>query len=216
MRVFFAGAVDSIVVTATSWSDYVIVDLFARCEIALPYRLASFQGKPVTEGVSLSWTVSMEYSVTAYAVERSADGLHWERIAEIPVKPEGLPAKTYQYTDLRPAAGKNYYRLQSIETGGPGAYSRVISVRSGAVESGSGILQVYPNPATQNMVIRIPAATAHGAVAEVLTTEGKLYQRIQLSSDATTVSTGHWPRGIYVMRVSDRQGMQGVMKIVLQ
>jgi hypothetical protein len=215
MRVFFAGPVDNIVVTATNLSDYVIVDLFARCDIALPYRLASFSGKPVQDGVALSWTVSLEYNVLAYRLERSPDGIHWESIAEIPAGAESQPAKTYHYTDGQTRSGKNYYRLQSIETDGPGAYSRVISVLSGAADPASSI-QVFPNPVHHNMVVRLPGAGSNGAVAEIITPEGKLFQRVQLLADNTTFDTGRWPRGTYFVRVSDRRGMVRAIKILLQ
>ena len=78
MRAFFTGPVDSIVVMATSLSDYVIVDLFARCDLLLPFQLLDFSARQNKKVIDLKWKTAYEENIIAYNVERSTNGITWE------------------------------------------------------------------------------------------------------------------------------------------
>jgi hypothetical protein len=214
MRAFFTGAVDSIVVSATGFSDYVIVDLFARCDILLPYQLLSFSGQAVPEGIALAWKIGLETQTLGYRLERSTDGILWEEIATLRKSEETTPEKTYRFTDLSPIPGKNLYRLQSIETNGPGQFSRVITVISDPRGWSSGLL-IYPNPASDKFVIRLDGAAGSRPMAEILTMDGKVWKRIAITADRTNIDCAGWSRGLYMVRIKGPDGLLLTEKIVL-
>ncbi len=118
MRAFFTGPVDSIVVMATSLSDYVIVDLFARCDLLLPFQLLDFWAKQNKKVIDLNWKTASEENIIAYNVERSTNGITWETAGTVSANHSNLQTKQYQFTDQQPFKGKNYYRLASVETTG--------------------------------------------------------------------------------------------------
>ena len=62
-------------------------------------------------------------------------------------------ANSYEVTDAQPVPGNNYYRLKSVSNDGRVDYSHVIVVNF--KNSGTAILNTYPNPFTDHANISL-------------------------------------------------------------
>ena len=83
-----------------------------------------------------------------YEVERSADGIHFNRLYILaPVATGG--GQTYNWLDGQAATGSNFYRIRCVGIAGDIAYSSIINVKMG--NPGSDI-SIYPNPVTNGTV----------------------------------------------------------------
>jgi hypothetical protein len=80
----------------------------------------------------------------------------------------------------------------------------------GLEEIGGAGPYVYPNPATDALVI----GNATGSDAVVLDMLGRRVWSDQVNSDRYPLGVGHWARGAYVLQVHGAQGLQ-VVKFVL-
>lgn len=215
MRAFFSGPVDRIVVTATGLSDYVIIDLFARCDILLPYQLTSFDALATHNLVDLSWTVEAESQVQHYVLERSEDGRQWTERATLPALGGSGTARTYRYRDTVPQPGRYVYRLRSLEAGGGMQYSRSLPVHV-APWTAAGLLVIYPNPAHASLSFRSDVRNRSPLRIRIYTMDGRLQDAFELRSGDITRPTSHWARGIYTVEISDAQGPREVRKVLIQ
>jgi hypothetical protein len=113
----------------------------------LPVTLVSFTGKPVEETVVLDWVTASEFNNDYFEVQRSEDGLTFETLGKVDGSGTSNVRKDYQFTDVEPIIGVNYYRLKQVDTNGVFEYSKVIAVSFSQDDLGGSQIVVYPNPA---------------------------------------------------------------------
>jgi hypothetical protein len=204
MRAFFTGPVDSIIVTATGWSDYVIVELFTRCDILLPFQLLDFTGQRIMNSISLSWKTGTEESVLAYQIERSADGKKWEKAGMVSPETSDAQVKNYSFTDNNPMNGKNYYRLSSKESDGKTQLSKVLMIYFHGEKSNT--ISIFPNPVTDRLLISIDAKDTKIISANVFTIDGKLIKKINPNAFSFKIDSKEWHKGIYLIQLTTSNG----------
>ncbi len=164
-----AGSTSNPQVTRTglSFSDFSFTNLTTRADhefyIAssnslspLPIRLLKFDAVlQDKQTVNVSWITASETNNDYFTVEKSADGVNFEKI--VSVKGAGSYSRmlTYNSTDYFPFAGQSYYRLKQTDFDGKFTYSNIVPINTGAQST----LTVYPNPAADNDVIQISVPT---------------------------------------------------------
>lgn len=122
---------------------------------SLPIELTSFTGRRLPAGVELSWTSASETNNDYYTLEKSADGIVFEKLAEVKGAGNSSKASSYTYTDSQPFAGTTYYRLRQTDYDGLFEYFDMIAVEH---TGQAGEPLVYPNPAgDQSVFITAPA-----------------------------------------------------------
>ena len=213
MRAFFTGPVDSIVVTATSLSDYVIIDLFARCDIILPFRLLDFQGRQNKESIQLDWKTGMEENMLAYEIQHSLDGVNWTTFGSVPAIQNDQQTKHYTFTDINPSIGKNYYRLMSKETDGQIQYSRVIKIKF-ELDAGKKSFSIFPNPVKDQLFIQAVAGNEKINTIEVYTTEGKRVIKAELTGPPYLLNTKNLQRAVYLLKITSSSGNIFLHKLI--
>ena len=212
MRAFFTGPVDSIVVMATSLSDYVIVDLFARCDLLLPFQLLDFTVRQNNKTIDLHWKTASEENIVAYTVEHSTNGIHWETAGVVNANHSNLPTKQYLFTDQQPFIGKNYYRLASVETTGRTQYSPVKTINFIAQDFNRGV-SVFPNPFNDQIAI---SAEKNELIKQVkiFAADGRLVKKITGLEKAIRINTSELIKGIYLLQVITSNGQQTLHKMI--
>jgi hypothetical protein len=212
MRAFFTGPVDSIVVMATALSDYVIVDLFARCDLLLPFQLLEFSARQNKKSIDLHWETASEENIIAYNVERSTNGTTWETAGSVSADHSNLPAKRYQFTDHQPFKGKNYYRLASVETTGRTQYSPVLTINF-AVQDIIGGVSVFPNPFKDHIVVSADQNEKIKQV-QIFAADGRLVKKITASESVIRIHSEDLIKGIFLLQVTTSNGQQTLHKMI--
>ncbi len=212
MRAFFTGPVDSIVVISTGLSDYVVIDLFARCDILLPFQLLDFSGLQKQQSILLNWKTGAEEKILAYEIERSADGKRWEKLGVVKADDTHVQENNYQFSDNNPFDGKNYYRLSSTESDGKIQYSSVLMIYFHRDKSSS--ISIFPNPVADQLNISIEEQNVKIIKAEVFTADGKLIHRSTPNSMAFKIDSKQWHHGIYILQLITSQGDIVSQKII--
>lgn len=213
MRAFFTGPVDSIIVTATGLSDYVIVELLARCDILLPFEIIGFNGQHRQEQVILNWTSAAEEGVLGYEIQHSTDGIHWNKLGELPVLPKTGQTNAYSFTDISPETGKNYYRLKSVEINSPAYYSPIIIVQVPLKVSHQKV-RIYPNPFKSAFSISLQPHNGEMCQVELLSAEGRVIHKWNTRQKEIMIPAGNWQKGIYLLRISNQSGEVSIHKII--
>ena len=115
------------------------------------------------------------------------------------------------YIDANVDQGVTYsYAIQTICTNGQSGYSATVSGQTG-INDYSSDWSVYPNPATQ--VLNIQGSN----IAEIYlySTTGELVRRIAAENELTEINVADLVRGMYLVRISTRDGQTSIKKVIL-
>ncbi|MBL0357562.1 MAG: T9SS type A sorting domain-containing protein [Chitinophagaceae bacterium] len=98
-------------------------------DVVLPVKFSNLTGAGTTEGNQLFWTAFAQESVSYFEIERSVDGVGFQKIAD-KVYPGSFNYQSYQWLDLTAAAGRNYYRIKATERSGAVYYTNIVMIAS--------------------------------------------------------------------------------------
>lgn len=209
VRIFFSGPVDSVVLTRTAWSDYVIFDMFSRCAILLPFTLSSFEATLKENKSLLSWQVESAWSFNEFIVQRSGDGREWEDIGRKNIEDNDGFTGHYTYSDQSPLMGRNFYRLKTIDSDGQINYSLVVNVIAGR-KSFQKLISKIQNPINSSFQLEI----AKEATINIYSAQGSLIYKHRLKTGVHQIPSSNWQPGAYILNVTDLAGNTESQKLV--
>ena len=149
---------------------------------ALPIELISFTGNRRDAVIELRWRTGSEFNNYYMAVERSADGIEFAEIGRVQGLGTTDGVKDYAFTDHAPFNGINYYRLRQVDFDGTTEIHPTISVLfKGEASFG---LYLYPNPATDQIQVRLDGATDQETKIRIFDLMGREYARFTIPAGA--------------------------------
>jgi hypothetical protein len=181
---------------ATAYSSNGGANFKATFKVAttLPVSLLRFSGRHLDRCNELSWATASEANNSGFVVERSADGHSFARVGFVASGAAGGNSSTELTYSFREGAtdGHNwYYRLRQTDLDGKGKYSSVLKIGSGKCTRVT-LEEVYPNPATSSMQVRLQAPVSSGSLLLQLSDEqGRIVKLKNVhveAGNATTVS----------------------------
>jgi hypothetical protein len=116
---------------------------------ALPVILKSFAGSETDDGTFLYWTTASEKNSKHFLIERSEDGLIWKQIGSVDASINSNIEKNYNFKDMAPLRGVNYYRLHEVDWNGLDQYSDIIAITNSKFLQS---IDVIPNPSSGQKV----------------------------------------------------------------
>jgi len=166
----------------------------------LPIELVRFDAKPATNGVAIEWATASEHNNAGFEVQRSADLVVWESVSEVDGVGDGQLMNTYGTRDPSPLEGVSYYRLKQIDHDGTEAISEVRSV---TYTPDRNTLLVWPNPASDQLTIRLDESDPSAQIFNALGQSMAIAQeRIGSTVDLNIASL---PAGSYCARTMGPQ-----------
>lgn len=109
----------------------------------LPLHLLGIKAIEKNNGVEVGWTAESESNMDRYEVEKSEDGQQFTTTGTVNAKTNPGLSSYYNWFDLVPFKGNNYYRIKSVDKSGIIKYSNLAKV---FVNKGSSRITVFPNP----------------------------------------------------------------------
>jgi Secretion system C-terminal sorting domain len=103
--------------------------------------------------IAILWKTGQEKANKSFIIERSSDGLTFSKIGSMQGSENSVVEKAYNFTDVAPLQGVNYYRLTSVDAQGKETTSKIVSVNFS--DKLSNKLQIYPNPAHSALQIEL-------------------------------------------------------------
>jgi uncharacterized repeat protein (TIGR03803 family) len=174
----------------------------------LPLTLLEFKG--VNDGPvnKLTWRVTDDSQVDHYDLERSDDGLHFNRVAQI----KSLGEIDHSFNDDIGTSSESifYYQLKMVYLDGHIGYSDVIKI----VRRVNGLLvHVSPNPFKNTLRITIQSHGSDKAVFTLTDIAGHkvLEQNDQLNAGGNIIEmkeAHRIPRGSYILTIKTSNSMQ--------
>lgn len=163
--------------------------------IVLPLTLISFNAEQVNGMAKLSWTTASEININSFDLEKSEDGISFEKIGQVKATGMGTTATNYNFTDNQ-LLNTNYYRIRVVENNGGFSYSKVVVVKN----SKQTKVVIAPNPASSLIMIR---GSKPGDYLTVTTASGVIKLNRQISTDDQKINVQDWPAGIYYVKISN-------------
>lgn len=116
--------------------------------VPLPLELVNFEASPGKDMINLRWQTAKEENFSGFELERSRDGLKFEKIAFLGGR-GNVKGAFYQFEDRSVNKGLNYYyRLKMLDKDGKYEYS---GIRSAIIPTSNINVVIYPNPSNGNV-----------------------------------------------------------------
>ena len=168
----------------------------------LPVTLLGFEAKRAQKINQLNWSTSQQLNTGKFVVERSADGIGFSAIGEVPATGNTATIQQYNFTDNNPGSGINYYRLRIVDIDNSSKYSAVRSVRN----AGSADIAIYPNPAKALITVKINSDIADKAAVAISDMSGKIISTQQLvitkGINLLPVNVDQFAAGSYFIKIT--------------
>jgi agmatine deiminase len=163
----------------------------------LPITLFSFSGENKNNNVELKWQTATELNASHFEVERSIDGLVFQKLAKINVKNEANSTYTYVDTDF-PNGKPLYYRLKMVDIDQKFEYSKIISLQ---ITSTTDLPVVQPNPSQNDIEIWF---NNNDGVLQIYNVSGQIVKTIPNYQNGTKISIADLPSNIYYFNLFDK------------
>lgn len=182
-----------------------ILNRFTLANISAPLavKLIRFYVVPAANEVVLHWLTSTETNNHYFAIERSADGLHFMEIGQVPGYGTSSQEQQYRFTDRWPLSGKSWYRLRQLDIDGKISYTPVLMINRdfNTIQPAS----LYPNPVQGTSVfLNLNSDKAGEQTFMMYNQAGTLLKQFNVSLVTGTqlieLQTGLLPAGIYLLR----------------
>lgn len=147
----------------------------------------------------LTWNTHLEESGDRFEIERSVNGNQFEVIGRVGAN--GQPSD-YLFIDENPIEGFNYYRLGLIhKDGSRKTYSKVVIAKKATAAMFR--LDAYPNPATEQVTVKITGSIRPNALIQVIDISGKVVKSVKVTQPEVTIPLTKLGSGMYLFKYVD-------------
>lgn len=179
--------------------------------VPLPVTYTHIEAAKRDNASLVTWGTAFETNSVGYNVERSNDGKTFTKIGfqnSKAVNGNSNSVLEYSFTDAKPFAGINYYRLKQVDKDGKSEYSKIVSVSFDNAQT----VKVYPNPATSMVTVDATSVRSIG-LYNVL---GQIVNApVTYGSSSHSINTSGLAKGSYTLRIVTDNGTT-TQKLILQ
>jgi hypothetical protein len=141
------------VITATAgnvsgFSDFAIGIASASVLSTLPISYTFFSVEKDNAAVLLHWQTAKETNNSYFNVQHSNNAVNWQTLGKVNAKNTVAPAD-YNFSDIEPFTGINYYRLQQVDKDGKFSFSEIRRINNNSARAN---IILYPNPLRGNTI----------------------------------------------------------------
>ncbi|MDX2173759.1 MAG: T9SS type A sorting domain-containing protein [Bacteroidota bacterium] len=172
----------------------------------LPIELINFSAENQDTKVALNWATAAEKNTNYFYIERSSDGLNWQKISEVKAAENSQTILYYETNDLEPLYDISYYRLKIIDLDKSYTYSPIKSTYRTKKEA---FVIFYPNPTLG--VLNLSSSYANSQIKyKIFDITGKelSVNIINQSEDKITFDFSNLAKGLYFINVTAPDGTE--------
>ncbi|MEH0156711.1 hypothetical protein V6R21_21455 [Limibacter armeniacum] len=156
----------------------------------LPVELIYFSANGVSEGVQLSWATASEENNSHFEIERSTDGITYEKLGEVKGSGYTQMRVDYEFIDSNTPSGDVFYRLKQVDYNGQYEYFPLVyqDVSTTKWEIGN-----ISNPTSGGFNIELFTPKGDRFYFRVIDQQGRILSQkeVQLSRGATVIQLGN-------------------------
>jgi hypothetical protein len=177
----------------------------------LPVEFKYVLAEKVGSHVLIKWATASELNNDFFTVEKSQDGKNFETIGTVTGAGNSNTLLTYEFVDVKPQTGTQYYRVKQTDYDGQFDHSDIVSVsNSSQIENNKNsvtILTVGPNPFEEIFNVDFDLSTAGPVEVGLMNLNGsvvasEIIEGYTGGNRYTFNDTKGLEKGIYLLRLS--------------
>lgn len=172
----------------TGFSGFGVGDPGPETGIPLSLQLINFNGSWKDKNVVLNWITENEKGMTYIDIERSENGLDFEKTGTL--NAYNKDRNNYKYIDNNTYKTKYYYRLKMNSEDGGYKYSNVLLL----LKSGSNEIVIYPNPSDKEFTI----FTSDACEIKLSDLAGATLKSMKVNGNAV-IDMQNYASGVYIL-----------------
>ncbi len=184
---------------------------------SLPVEWIDFSGIARENGsIELNWGTAYEVNNDRFEIERSADGLVFERIGNLAGAGSTDQKQTYSFVDDQVLNAKNFYRIRQIDFNGNFSFSNIIEVsalRSSRLMTGARAGQ-------EQLRVRFSEQVRGTVSISLVDISGKLAWNGTVETGSLVqdhiLSPGSLTPGVYFLKARTLQGETAVEQVMIR
>ncbi len=168
----------------------------------LPVDLLNIYGFINGNNTILKWTTSIEKELNYFEIERSNDGLNFEKVGIVNAIGNSTNKNEYSYTDYTSFSDKKYYRLKQVDKNGLYSYSKILVIQK---NNKHDEIAIFPNPVASLLILQAKGITQNSKDIELVNLQGVVIKRKQFYQGSTIcfIETNDIPNGTYFIMIAD-------------
>ncbi|MFZ4796872.1 MAG: T9SS type A sorting domain-containing protein [Bacteroidia bacterium] len=171
----------------------------------VPVKMTSFEGTKKDNHAILNWVTVSEINNDYFIVERSFDGINFEKIGKVKGKNNSIVVSNYSYTDQNIFSDlKNqivYYRLNQIDFDGTSSKSKMVLITSNNENNG---ITIFPNPSNGTFNISFESKNNSAAKLKIIDVFGKtVWQNERTLLNGINAINVNLNKGNYILIVEE-------------
>ncbi|HXS57773.1 MAG TPA: T9SS type A sorting domain-containing protein [Hanamia sp.] len=172
----------------------------------LPVNLISYDALLLkNRTVSLKWSTASEINNDYYLINRSSNGNDFSPLAKVNGDPASADLIKYEFIDLSPLDGNNFYRLSQVDIDGN---QKILSVKKVTVKP-SGSMSLYPNPVVGNSVnLDYGKIVSSNVTYKLVDASGKVVSSGKIHQQIQELNLPVLGAGIYSIQLSDGKSIR--------
>jgi hypothetical protein len=170
-----------------SFSDFGI-GIEANYTYALPVELIYFSAEKNGNDALLNWATASEINNAYFDIQRSTDGVTFEKIGQVAGAGNSTETINYAYTDNTLSsvnAPVVYYRLKQVDVDNNSQYSNIASVDITTATPVFKIISMYPNPFSDHFSVSYFSPESQSVTMSIYDVRGAL-----VSEETVTAESG--------------------------
>ncbi|MEY4905815.1 MAG: hypothetical protein RLZZ292_3630 [Bacteroidota bacterium] len=174
--------------------------------LAVEY-LEPLSAESIAQGVLLHWATATERNNAFFDLERSKNGIDFEKIVTINGKNKYNKTEQYSFLDKNYFENQNYYRLRQTDTDGHFEYSNIVVVNKEAKTK----ITISPNPIDDVLKINIFNEKIENAI--ILNANGQIVKSVQ-KIENSEINVQDLPKGIYFLELKTEHQNNAAIKFI--
>ena len=167
----------------------------------IPVKLINFFARKSVSETRLSWTTTLEINSQRFEIERSKNGVDFEKLGTVNAARNSSTTNNYAFSDLHPLTGLNYYRLKQIDVDGKFTYSEIRLLN---YDDAKKQLIVYPNPVSDKIYMVGNVNVDAPVLIIIYDIQGKkIKEQSAASFSNMDINVSELSRGIYSIRINN-------------
>jgi hypothetical protein len=181
----------------------------------IPVTLVNFEARPNGKNILLTWSTATEMNNKGFAIERSINGVDFEKIGWVNGKLNSSVLTNYQYIDNYVQPNIVYhYRLRQTDTDG---WEKLSEIRQAKIKGDNIEISVSPNPAKDQLKVFV-SGTSELTDINLINAEGQLvrsWKKVNASSAPAKLDISGLAAGMYILNVLMPQSTR-VEKLIIK
>jgi hypothetical protein len=170
---------------------------------ALPVNFTGIKAYQKNNNIQVDWTVANEINLLSYEVEKSIDGVTFNKIGSVAASAISL----YSLLDAQVNNGNNYYRVKAISKNNAVQYSAIVNVKMG---KDNNVITLVSNPVRNgNIQLQLEKADKGTYAVKLFNEMGQLVSSqsfVHAGGSASETLNVQCTKGIYQLNITMPNG----------